>query len=224
MIIIQLVLLLLCPALLWSGQGMYPVPMVYQVAGSVPVTVSDNFEGDLSAWTIVRGSWDIVAGGPGDNYLSSSVSNGVISYNTSIGSINQWVLVVYKDIQYAGAYFRFTGSDTAPAYAVGAKVGSTIAWQSCTGDNCTTIDTWSHTVTPGSYIGAEIAGTDTETICRMWDFGQSPPADRDSWGIADFISTADPVEAADTGQYIGLYSGSTETELFDNFSGGGFLP
>lgn len=188
-----------------------------------PVTISDDFSGTLANWTIETGSWNIASG-----ELSNGSSNGVLSHNTDIKSINQYVLVKYVIRDYSGAYLRFDGNLSNYAYAVRGISSGAVEWRYCLGSSCTTIEsTGVLDVGEGDYIGAFASGTGTNTTVDAWNFGNTPPANPDdpsTWGAPDFTFTADPANPADTGTYIGLYSGNAGLGIFDNFYGGSYTP
>ncbi len=196
------------------------------------VTISDDFSTDISSgWTEDDGNWIYDSGN--ENVDAPANERGMLSNNTMLDNVNQYVAVEYDNIaasSYGGFYLRYTGSYSDPGYAVRYNIGSaSFEWRSCaTGaDSCSTFATSSsHTLHAGDYVGVEIEGTGNDTVVRIWDFGTSVPA-RGSWGAATFTFTDNPSTAADTGKYVGLYDGgigAANFVTFDNFSAGTYTP
>lgn len=198
---------------------------VDQAAGS-PTTISEDFSGtDLSAWTQQSGTW--VLDTVNDN-LDTPAGSGLISHNTELDTVTQYASVKYVSSDfnaYTGIYFRFDGNTSNYAYTVRYQnPTSDFVWRYCTSYNCTTIgSSWPNVLDDGDYYGIEVEGTGTNTIVRLWDFGPSVPA-RGLWGPADHTWTDNPSHVADTGKYVGLYSGASDLATYDDFEAGTYTP
>ena len=185
--------------------------------------IEDDFSGDLSKWTQLTTSgsnWTITA-----DVLDDEETSGVIIYtDEQTSTISQWVMWEYVDGNYKGAYFRSTNNSGELAYALRrhSNANADLVWRHCTGHSCSDIDTWDTTINPGDCIGMEITGTGSGQELDVWDLGSGGcPVARGSWGSADDTLVNTSGNYADTGKYVGLYSGSgSGTGKFDNFSAG----
>lgn len=161
-------------------------------------------------------------------------------YPTQTDTISQWGIVEVDDhgsVMHAAHYFRSPNNASLYSYALRVDVGTTIIWRECTGHSCTNIESWSRGVTNGDFIGYTVQGTGDSTVVDVYDFGTSTPnscasasacnpdaLDWDTYDEAKTQMTNNPTNAADTGKYIGLYSGSTADAQFDNWFGGDWTP
>ena len=82
-----------------------PVDLQKEIPGPLPheTIITDDFSGDLSAWTIVDGTWTIVAGeldinGGGANFPTT------IRHDTALSSDDQRAQIIYKSQDHANSF------------------------------------------------------------------------------------------------------------------------
>lgn len=208
-------ILCLIPVCVWAW-GMVGV-------GSIPpsaCSISDDFSGDLSKWTVVYGDWEIDGGAlrTTTNYKRTR-----INYTACAPTGNdQWVK--YKTIadnnDYVGAVFR--SSATGNCYAVYGALAQTWYWEvidaagNKVGD---TVDSGTLAFATTNTIGIHVSGSDTSTTVEIWvnPAGAAPS----NWGAAGLTLTGDPGTVVNSGDYVGasIYT-SNGAEYLDDFTGG----
>lgn len=190
--------------------------------------ISDDFSGDLSNWTQDLNTWSIDTGKIKSNNDSNTA---LIHHNTCVGSINQWVKVEF-DTRGAGGGFGIllrsqdasNGNDNRYiVYEYGENdeiYWSDFDWNTIVSD----IQHDSLDLSDGSYLGVMITGTGNDTILYVF----LNPAGDGPWAIggADLTFTDNPTNAADHGEYVGLYSNNGGADFIrgDNFSAGSWTP
>lgn len=204
--------------------------------GGEPTTISEDFSTNPigTRWTAEIGTFVYDSGNENLDCVSSAT--GLLSHDTQLDTINQYVVVQYVSIpetSFAGIYFRFDGNTSNNAYAVRYEAAADrFLWRTLTGvTGLGDIEFQAHSLTIGDYVGITCTGTADSTIVKIWDFGVSPPGDPhdpSSWGAATYTFTNNPDsdKRADSGRYVGLYDGGTNAAVatFDNFSAGTFTP
>ena len=200
--------------------------------GACSTSISDDFSGTLSKWAELgtSGNWAIVSG------QAKVTDKSVLIYTDEQTCVagTQWAMTkidMSLGAVYGGLYFRSQNDATTYAYVVRyEEPNDDFVWRYCGGaansdvaSNCTNVGTWfNHVLDDGDYYGIEVAGTGTGTEVKIYDLGTTA-INYSNWASsADSVTTLtdDPGQAADTGKYIGLYSGATGDIGFDDFSGG----
>jgi len=239
-----LLLLLLLPVLL--GQA-YNVPFNPPAAAAGATQYfSDDFSGTEAKWTDGSGTWAINTG----EYQSSVSSGSAIFTDEATDTVTQFACVqnASSATTYAGVKLRInTLDDSGNSYAMRWNLGGTkqITWRKCVEASCDDIgNDYLTTLDEDNWLCAEVEGTLANTIGRFWERASDPTGeDPDDWGDPDACwcnggscsgcncagstdcDNAEPGAGnySDCGSgdcYVGLYSGSNATVLFDNFSGG----
>jgi len=200
--------------------------------GACSTSISDDFSGTLSKWTELgtAGNWAIVSG------QAKVTDNSVLIYTDEQTCVagTQWAMTKI-DLSlgnvYGGLYFRSQNDATTYAYAVRyEETGIDFRWRYCGGAansdvaaSCVTIGSWlNHTLQDGDYYGAEITGTGTNTVVKIYDLGTTAK-NYSNWATSNDGGTTltdDPAQAADTGRYVGYYSGAAGDIGFDDFEAG----
>jgi len=149
----------------------------------------------------------------------------VIAYKTQTDTINQWFAFSYTDTPTSvGIYFRSTGNTdgSVNGYCLRKDGTDDFQWRWCDGYSCSDIESCNPAVGLDHAIscGGEITGTGNDTELKVWCWEADDPPARGSWGEADCTLTANPGSAADTGKYIGFYSGGNNSGTLDSFMGG----
>lgn len=212
--------------------------------GGCSTSIADDFSGDESNWTEVDGA-PVVQSGIYDFGDGTGLKGVSLYTNEETCSLNQWVLfeidaVESVDYVYSGAYLRGEVANTNYQYAVRVDSAAVdeIEWRYCAGGSthstCTTIvaATMDTAFAAGQWFGAAVTGTGNDTIMYVWEHGTSDPGAWDgtigagsNWGSPNHTFTDNPANPADTGTYIGLYTGhATYWTEFDNFEGGHWTP
>jgi len=149
---------------------------------------------------------------------------------------------------YTGVYARQVASDNATtvAYCLRNNNGSAIAVRYCTGASCSDIASFSVSIAEGDSLGLEVTGTGLSTKWKVWHWSSSAPPAYASWGTCDYgvyvtgesATTCTTTNSsgnvngdgdgstnevgqdfADSGKYLGIYSGGN-AQYHDNWVGG----
>ena len=205
---------------------------------------SDAFaysDGELNS--VSSGAWVKLTGS------DASVSSGVFTilndtvyvYDTPTDTISQYAAVQFLTgvSTYTGVYVRQETNDSTAtkAYCLRNNNGLGLQVRYCNGASCTDIDFHAAgDISANDSLGFEVTGTGAATQWKSWWWvGQAPPA-RESWGNCDFgvyvtgqsattcdeenkAATAPTGNYADSGKYVGIYSGG-DNQPHDNWMGG----
>lgn len=199
--------------------------------------ISDDFSGDLSAWTNPLGTGAAFIHDTDNDNLDSPSSTGVILHNTETSTINQYVAakIVSAPASYNGFILRNDGGTSNTSYTVRNAVGSNFDFRYCDGTeqtNCITVDTVAlQTPAINDFWGVKISGTGsgsgTTVKVYFWvagSYGSVPDIanwDSDNTDTATF-DTSTIADLADTGKQLGFYQGSTGSQTWDDFIAGSF--
>ena len=152
------------------------------------------------------------------------MTNNIVLSNTNHWVSAQWIAEI--GVGFPSLYFRFTGDMSDPAYTVRYRSDTDIfSFRYCTGLTCTDIGFYTQVMNPLDYFGIDIQGIDSDTVCRLWIFGSTPPPDYSEWGTPDHIFPEIPGVSANIGARVGLAKGvvtATRTITMDNFKAGTF--
>ena len=205
---------------------------------------SDDFtysDGELES--VSSGVWEKLTGS--DSSVASGefgiVDGSVYVYATATDTVSQYAAIRRLTYDgYNGLYARQVAKDNATtlAYCLRGNQDANVVLRYCTGASCSTIHSITYTWTVfDDSIGLEVIGIDDATKWKIWIWdGQDPPA-RASWGnchhgvyiTGQTATTCDTSNTAvsdlganyaDTGKYLGIYSGGGATDLFDAWIGG----
>ncbi len=204
---------------------------------AVPSGISDDFSGQLLSgdggkWTedCETGYYSISSG-----QLVQATSTGLVSLRysaASVGSINQWAKVQIIGVPNAsservGLMLRNTGTANDTKYCVGVYYTGAVFqhfWDSATNCALTFEDNAALAAfNSGDWYGAMIKLTGVDTIIYTWRWTSDPGAGPWDTGTASVTYIDNPVNAADTGQYVGVY-GLGSGLILDNFSAGSWTP
>ena len=245
----KLLLLLMCAPLLMGGSTRVMVLQPQAVVGGpCSTTIAEDFSGTLAKWNDLSGTWSISAG-----ELIATYATGVILYDDDVFcTVNQWVsFQTQSTTSYLGAKLRAVASDLSnPSYVLRQSGTEFIVIRSCQGASCDDIGTWNlvRSIAAGEYFGADVQGTGSSTVFRLYLLGSSDPGDQSTWaspglcvcngcattatyegyGCTGGQNWTDPTGLhgyADSGLYSGMYSGSALPEqAADNFQAGDWTP
>ncbi len=224
-----LILILLLPVVVRAGG-------LLMLGGQTPTAggggISDDFSGDLSKWIAdcETGYYSISS-----NQLVQATSSGLVSLRysaASVGSINQWVKVQVVGVPNAsneriGLMLRNTGTANDAKYVVGIyHTGAALQhmWESAVNCALTFEDNAALAAfNSGDWYGAMIKEQGVNTVIYTWRWTSDPGDGPWSIGGASVTYIDNPVNAADTGQYVGVY-GLGSGLILDNFSAGSWTP
>ena len=185
------------------------------ITGGGAITATDDFSVDPSSrWTVETGS---VAWQVSTEDLDQTGNPGVYRFNTALGADEGYVKVNYKNGSqpFGGIVFRYTQVN-GEHYVVRSNDSGVWAWRYCTDGSCTDIETKSGESDPPTVYGIHYSGTGASTEVELWIGGIGD--DYTAWGIPDHTFTNDPGgNARDTGDDVGLYSGSVQEPTFDDW-------
>lgn len=213
---------------------------VIMLGGSVPAgdgcSISDDFSSDPAT------DWTKLGDGTTWNWDSGNenvdIAGAVAIYDTcETSTVSQWVAAQNVTASGpAGVYFRSQNNELTYAYAV--RWDNIWRFRYCgvnDAESCSDIAvSAAYSLDAGDYFGVEISGTGTSTLVKVYDFGGGGVPARVSWGTCVYgvygtsigspscsveNDQADPGQVANTGKYVGLYSGGA-SETFDDFSAG----
>lgn len=209
--------------------------------GGGPVTLSDNFtgDGDISgragtgfSWVEQTGSMDTTGGQ--FRVITGSFADNVAIANTSLASVNQYVLVnIVTTVANGFPHIMLRYTDASSPYYTLEMQTDTGNWQwyryaSVGGSSASIGSVINLTHAATDRWGITITGTGTSTHIRLWkNPTANAPVSAGEWDSGDTTPdgeyTDDPASAVDTGNFVGLeafLSGGNQV-LFDDFYAGG---
>lgn len=177
---------------------------------------------DLGAnWTEEISNFSIVS-----NELR--VADGGIRWNTATDDVDQYCSVEYRAFSndgWFGCAFRFNATGdfyavwgmneggTGHAFLQWSRVEDTGAPAQTNIQNCEL--TTGGAFSAGNVFGAEIEGTGTDTVVRVWKNPGARP-----WGAATCTFTNNPTSTVDTSKGVGIFTRYVGADELDNWTGG----
>lgn len=169
---------------------------------------TDDFSGDLSAWTQTAGTWTISSGELDETAYSAQT---YLQYNSALGSITQYgkftiasISAVTTDLQ-VSAVFRWDLAGTERYKLVYGRYYDQFEFKYAEGEtDGTTVDSSATAmgVVATDVIGWAVSGTGSGTTVSVWI---NPVGDYGSWGAADDTLVNTSGSYADDGLYTGFH-------------------